>query len=179
VTWHRHAVYGSPEILWREALARNPMNRRALSNLGTYYSRMERWGDAIAAFERILSRNPDDGPALTKMASIYAQPGYAGHDDRKALEYIDRGLSLDPTNPIAYFNKAIILIRTERLPEAEESLRRTVALSPRYVPAHFMLGEVALRTGRKDEALARYREVLRLNPGDAAATARIREITGR
>lgn len=179
VTWHRHAVYGSPEILWREALARNPMNRRALSNLGTYYSRVQRWDDAIAAFEKILSHNPDDGPILTKLAYIYAQPAYAGRDDTKALEYFDRGLSLYPKNHLAYFNKAIILIRTERLAEAEESLRRAIALSPRYVPAHFMLGEVALRAGRKDEALARYREVLRLNPGDAAATARIREITGR
>lgn len=179
VTWRRHAVYGSPEVLWREALARNPLNRRAWSNLGTHFSRLERWDDAIGAFERILSVNPDDGPILTKLGYIYAQPGYAGRDDGQALEYIDRGLARAPANPLGFFNKAIILIRAERFPEAEEALRRTAALSPHYVPAQFMLGEVALRLGRPDEALARYREVLRLNPGDASATARLRELTGR
>lgn len=179
VTWHRHDVYGSPEALWRESLARNPMSRRALTNLGTYYSRVERWDEAVGAFEKILSHNPDDGPAYTKLAYIYAQPGFSRRDDRKALDYLDRGLALNPDNFLGLFNKAIILIRKERFSEAEESLRRAVALSPNYVAAHFMLGEVALRMGRTDEAVAHYRDVLRLNPGDAAAAGRLREITGR
>jgi hypothetical protein len=179
VTWHRHGVYGSPEALWRESLARNPMNRRALTNLGTYYSRVERWDDAVGVFEKILSHNPGDGPAYAKLAYIYAQPGYPKRDDRKALEYLDRGLALNPDNFLGLFNKAIVLIRMERFAEAEESLRRAVVLSPNYVAARFMLGEVALRMGRTDEAVAHFREVLRLNPGDAAATDRLREITGR
>jgi len=179
VTWHRHAIYGSPEALWRESLARNPMNRRALTNLGTYYSRVERWDDAVGAFEKILSHNPGDGSAYAKLAYIYAQPNYPKRDDRKALEYLDRGLALNPDNFLGLFNEAIILIRTERFAEAEESLRRAVALSPNYVAAHFMLGEIALRLGRTDEAVAHFREVLRLNPGDAAATDRLREIRGR
>jgi tetratricopeptide (TPR) repeat protein len=179
VTWHRHAVYGSPEALWRESLARNPMSRRALTNLGTYYSRVERWDDAVGAFEKILSRDPDDGSVYAKLAYIYAQPGYPKRDDRKALEYLDRGLALNPDNFLGFFNKAIILIGMERFAEAEGPLRRAVALSPNYVAAHFMLGEVALRAGRIDEAVAQFREVLRLNPGDAAATGRLGEITGR
>ena len=179
MTWHRHAVYGSPETLWRESLTRNPMNRRALTNLGTYYSRVERWDDAVGAFEKILNHNPGDGPAYTKLAYIYAQPGYPKRDDQKALEYLDRGLALNPDNFLGLFNQAIILIRMERFAEAEESLRRAIALSPNYVAAHFMLGEIALRMGRTDEAVAHFREVLRLNPGDAAATDRLREITGR
>ncbi len=179
VTWHRNGIYGSPEALWKEAIARNPMNRRAWSNLGTYYTQRARWDEAAAVFEKILSYNPDDGSVLAKLAYIYAEPGYAEHDDGKALEYLDRGLALNPENFIGFFNRAIILIRMERVAEAEASLRRAVALSPSYVPAHFMLGEVALGSGRTGEALAHYREVLRLNPGDAAATGRIREITGR
>ncbi|MGZ4886073.1 MAG: tetratricopeptide repeat protein [Candidatus Aminicenantales bacterium] len=88
------------------------------------------------------------------MAYIYAQPSCPKRDDRKALEYLDRGLALNPDNPLGLFNKAIILFRMERFVEAEESLRRAVALSPNYVEAHFTLGEVALRTGRTDEAVA-------------------------
>lgn len=178
-TSHRITVYGSPETLWREALARNPMNRRALTNLGTYYTRVERWDDAIAAFETILSHDPDDGSVCTKLAYIYANPAYPGRDDPKAIAYFDRGLALNPRNHLGHFNKAIVLIRMERFAEAEDLLRRAVALSPNFVPAHFMLGEMALRAGRTEEALAQYREVLRLNPGDAAATGRLREIAGR
>jgi len=179
VTWHRHDVYGSPEALWQESLARNPMSRRALANLGTYYLRVERWDAAVDTFEKILSINPEDGPAYTKLAYIYAQPGFPKRDDRKALDYLDKGLALNPGNFMGLFNKAIILIRMERFSEAEESLRRAVALSPNYVAAHFMLGEVALRMGRTDEAVAHYKDVLRLNPGDAAAAGRLREIAGR
>jgi tetratricopeptide (TPR) repeat protein len=179
VTWHRHAVYGSPEALWKESLALNPLNRRALANLGTYYSRVGRWEDAVQAFEKILAANPQDGPAWTKLAYVLAQPGYAGRDDRKAIEALERGLALNPTNFLGFFNKAIILLRTGRTGEAEDALRRAVALSPRYVPAHFMLGEVALQAGRTDEARAHFREVLRLNPGDAAATARLRDLEER
>ena len=179
VTWHRQDVYGSPEALWRESLARDPTSRRALANLGTYFSRVERWDEAVDAFEKILSYNPEDGPAYTKLAYVYLQPGFSRRDDRKALDYLDKGLALIPDNFMGLFNKAIILIRMERFPEAEEPLRRAVALSPNYVAAHFMLGEVALRMGRRDEAAAHYRDVLRLNPGDAAAVGRLREITGR
>ena len=179
LTWHRHAVYRSPEALWKESLALNPLNRRAWANLGTYYSRVGRWKEAVQAFEKILAANPQDGPAWTKLAYVLAQPGYAGRDDRKAIEALDRGLALNPTNFLGFFNKAIILLRMDRALEAEDALRRAVALSPSYVPAHFMLGEVALRTGRIDEARAHFRDVLRLNPGDAAATARLRDIGER
>jgi tetratricopeptide (TPR) repeat protein len=179
VTWQRNRLYGSTEGLWKEALDRNPMNRRALSNLGTYYSRAKRWDEAVDVFDRILKVNPSDGPIYSKLAYIYMQPGYSGHSDEKALEYMTKGLELNPTNILGLYNSAILYRRMNRTAEAEDLLRRAIRINPNFGIAYGLLGEIALGQKRQDEAVGYFREALRLDPGDQAAASRLRELTGR
>jgi tetratricopeptide (TPR) repeat protein len=179
LTWQRNRLYGSTEGLWKEALARNPMNRRALSNLGTYSSRVKRWDEAAEVFEKILKANPGDGPIYSKLAYIFMQPGYAGHSDEKALEYITKGLELNPTNIFALNNTAIFYLRMNKPTEAEDLLRRAIRLNPNFAIAHGLLGEIALSQNKREEAIGHFREALRLDPSDSAAAGRLRELTGR
>jgi Flp pilus assembly protein TadD len=179
LTLQRNRVYGSTESLWREALERNPLNRRALSNLGTSYSRVERWDEAIEVFERILEHNPDDGAIYSKLGYIFMQPGYPGHSDDKALDYLRKGLELNPTNVFGLYNAAVLNRRMNRPGPAEDLLQRAIRLNPNFAVAYGLLGEIALEQNRRDEAIGRFREALRLDPNDAAAAARLRELTGR
>jgi tetratricopeptide (TPR) repeat protein len=175
----RIRIYGSPEALWRESLTRNPLNRRALSNLGTYYSRMERWDEAVELFERMLKYNPSDGPVYWKLAYIYMHPSYPGRNDERAYEYQKKARELDPDNFLGLFNMSILCLRMDRPAEAEDLLRRTIQLNPRFARAHGLLGEITLSQNRRAEAVTHFEEALRLDPGDKTAAKRLRELTGR
>jgi tetratricopeptide (TPR) repeat protein len=179
LTRQRNRLYGSIEGLWKEALERNPMNRRALSNLGTYYSRVERWDEAVEVFEGLLKDNPGDGPIYSKLGYIFMQPGYAGHSDAKALTYMTKGLDLNPANVFALYNTALLYLRMDKPGEAEGLLRRAIQLNPNYAIAHGLLAEIALGQNRLDEAIGHFREALRLDPNDAVAARRLRELAGR
>lgn len=179
MTWQRMRVYGSPEALWRESLDRNRMNRRALVNLGTYYSRVGRWDDAVGVFERVLAYAPGDGPVYSKLAYVYMQPSYAGRSNEKALEYQKKGLELNPDNVFGFYNAAVLYLRLDRLADAEAALQQAIRVNPHFARAYGLLGEIALRQDRRDEAIAHFQEALRLDPSDQAAAKRLRELAGR
>jgi len=66
---------------------------------------------------------------LTMIASILGEYDDA-ESNRRAVEYCDRAITLEPGNPDAYASKASLLSRIPgRLPEAEQAARTSIALS--------------------------------------------------
>ena len=63
-------------------------------------------------------------------------------------------LRLRPDWADALFNHGVVLMRLQRLGEAEAAFRRLIALDPGYRTAYRMLGSVLHRAARIDEALA-------------------------
>jgi cytochrome c-type biogenesis protein CcmH/NrfG len=86
-----------------------------------------RYGEAIAAYQAVLKRDPKNVDAMTHLGLIVA---LGGHVDQ-ALETLDRALAIDPSYPPALLYKGQILFESKRDTQgAIRSWERFVAVSP-------------------------------------------------
>jgi cytochrome c-type biogenesis protein CcmH/NrfG len=69
-----------------------------------------RYGEAIAAYQAVLKRDPQNVDALTHLGLIVALGGHAD----TALETLDRALAIDPNYPPALLYRGQVLYETKR-----------------------------------------------------------------
>jgi tetratricopeptide (TPR) repeat protein len=164
VTWHRNETYRSEETLWRDTVAKRPVNERAHNNLGFIVSREPgRQGDAIDEYEEALRISPGYAQAHFNLANALVQvPG--GLD--AAISHFEASLRLNPDQPEARYNLGRALMAIPgRMVEAIDQYEAAVRIQPDYPEAHYNLG-CALGTipGRTGEAITQYEEALRQDP---------------
>ncbi len=95
---------------------------RALGNL--YYDH-SRWAEAKDWYDRALAVKGDDPDLLTDTAVTYRNLG----QPKKALELLDRALSIDPAHWQALYNKVVVLnFDLHEHQEARAALARLEAL---------------------------------------------------
>jgi len=86
-----------------------------------------RYGEAIAAYQAVLKRDPKNVDAMTHLALIVA---IGGHADT-ALETLDRALAIDANYPPALLYRGQVLYEAKKdLPGAIQSWERFVAVVP-------------------------------------------------
>jgi tetratricopeptide (TPR) repeat protein len=86
-----------------------------------------RYGEAIAAYQAVLKRDPTNVDALTHLGLIVA---IGGHADQ-ALETIDRALTIDPNYPPALLYRGQILYEAkEDAAGAIRSWEKFLAVAP-------------------------------------------------
>ena len=66
--------------------------------------------------------------------------------------------------PWPSMNLGTLYLRLERLPEAEDTLRKSIAVEPSFPVSHFRLGQVLEKQGRISEATQELLEACRLDP---------------
>jgi tetratricopeptide (TPR) repeat protein len=87
-----------------------------------------RYGEAIAAYQAVLKRDPKNVDALTHLGFIVALGGHAD----AALETLDRALALDPDYPAALLYRGQVLYELKQdYAAAATSWEKFVALVPR------------------------------------------------
>jgi tetratricopeptide (TPR) repeat protein len=72
---------------------------------------------------------------------------------KEALEECGKAIRLDPRNPVAYYWRGHIYIRTGEVDPALEAFQAAVNLNPNFREAHDNLGWLYFRQDRLDEAL--------------------------
>lgn len=72
-----------------------------------------------------------------------------------------------PASPWPPLNLGLLLVRLDRLDEAEARLREAVDADPRFAPARYHLGIVLEKEGRLEEAASELEEAARLDPSYA------------
>jgi tetratricopeptide (TPR) repeat protein len=160
----RAQVYGSVERLWRESLVERPDNPRALINLGVYYSSVEKWDEGRKTLEDLLKIWPNNGAVYSKLAYIYHQPKYAGHNDLLAWNYYQKALELTPNNIFALYNVGVYLMEQGKNREAEEYFMRAVHYSPQMTKSLVAAGQAAWADGGKDRARGYFKKALEIDP---------------
>jgi tetratricopeptide (TPR) repeat protein len=89
-----------------------------------------RYSEAIAAYQAILKRDPNNVDATTHLGLILALGGGPDHADR-ALEIFDRALAIDPTYLPALLYRGQVLYETKGdVAGAVRSWEKFVALAP-------------------------------------------------
>jgi tetratricopeptide (TPR) repeat protein len=111
-----------------------------------------------------------DVSGVSSLFSRRSRPIMSSTSSRIARQSFEASLATVPTAR-GHQNLAIVLIRQDRLADAERHFRAALALLPDYSEAQSGLGAVLARQGRYREAIAAYQEAVRLTPSLAPAHA--------
>jgi predicted AlkP superfamily phosphohydrolase/phosphomutase/Flp pilus assembly protein TadD len=136
-----------PEILKRlQSLGylqtRSPSGER---NIAAVLFEQGKYKEAAEAYGKLVKTEPDDGSLRTSLAGAL---GALGRYD-EALKEIDAAIRLQPLNPEAYHNRAVIHERKGDIPAAVADYRAAVRYRPDYTPSQQAL--MRLRAAPADE----------------------------
>ena len=131
--------------------------------------------DAIAAYQRLLSINPELPDSWFNLGWLQRQQRQFG----AALESYQRALDRGVARPEeVHLNRAAIYsdqLRQPKLTEAE--LLAALQKNPGFVPALLNLGNLREDLGERDRAAEAYRQVLDLEPDHPLALARLASLS--
>ncbi len=97
--------------------------------------------------------------------------------DKKTIEVIDKAISLAPTDPKLYYNKALILSQQNDLPKSIETMLKAIELKPNYREAKISLGDIYIKNNQPDKAVVVLNQVLQAIPNDPDALKTLQEAT--
>ncbi len=153
----RRRDYASAAEQFARALALSP---RALSaQLGLAECRLlqGRKSDAMAIYEDILTRHPEQPVALNNLANLYAE---TGRQPERALEMARRAARVFPESSATRDNLGWICYRAERWDEAVANLADAARLAPDNGVIHYHLGKALAAAKRPGEATVALRNAL-------------------
>jgi len=145
---------------WNRALALQPDNAKAHSNLGQALAARQRLDEAIPHWRRALALNPAYTEARNNLAAGLLEQGQT----REAQQHLDQLRAAGAAAPEIDVNQARALLQRNKPEAAEKLLRQALLKAPRLAQAHLELGLALLAQHRRPEALASLREAIRLNP---------------
>jgi tetratricopeptide (TPR) repeat protein len=123
----------------------------------------------LARAERLtrefLKQHPADVSAIRVLADIGIKLGQ--FDDARQL--LDRCLQLAPDFHLARHNYANVLVRQQKLEEADVEAEKLLAVEPSNPNFRILKGLVLVRMGKHEEALEIYEQVLKNYPNQARA----------
>lgn len=149
---------------WRRALALDPSNAKARTNLGIALWSGGARDAAIAEFQQAVQLNPKYAEAHNNLGVAFVQmERYA-----EAIVHFRAVLQGNPESAQVLNNLAVALMQTGKAEEAIPIFRKLLQANPRMATAHASLGDALLRRGRAAEALAHWRQALEREPDNLA-----------
>lgn len=120
---------------------------------------------ASAGYQQVLERDRLFARAWHLLGVALHQQGQTA----RAIEFIERAISLEPQWAVFYGNLGSIYVSLGRSREAEPILRRSIELAPDGSTALAALASVLCELNRCDEAVSLFQRAIALNARDAAA----------
>jgi cytochrome c-type biogenesis protein CcmH/NrfG len=93
-------------LAFESAVAADPQNLQAWTNLGHLYYDTSRFSKAIKAYNKSLELDPNNADVWTDLGTMYR----SNKQPNEAISAFDRAISLVPTHANARFNKGVVLI---------------------------------------------------------------------
>jgi len=149
---------------------------------------LEAYVKALQAIEYLNHRNKDDNLLARQMAEEaitldpeYSRPyrvlGYTHLRDirygtsrspkksvQKALELVQKAISLDDSHPCNYELLSVIYLFKRQPKRALAEAEHCIAIDPNGADGHAQLGHALYAAGRSEEAIASLKKAIRLNP---------------
>jgi tetratricopeptide (TPR) repeat protein len=127
--------------------------------LGTYLVEVGHGHDALRLLEKAAQAEPTLD-ALNALGIAYGRSGRA----KDALAAFDRGLTIDPENPMLHENIGAIHLDAGQLAAARGEFARAIRANPASAQGHAGLATVAFKSGDRDTALASWKRAVDLDP---------------
>ena len=130
--------------------------------------RHHRSGDlrqAAALYRGILNTQPKHADASHLLGVIALQ----AYEPQKALDLINKAISINPNNADYHLNKAMALKAQKQFDDAVRSFENALALKSNHVPALLNLAQALMAQGKLNAATERLRQVLKQQPQNPQA----------
>jgi Flp pilus assembly protein TadD len=151
-------------VEWRKAIALDPSNAKARTNLGIALWSAGARDAAIAAFEQAVQLKPNSAEAHNNLGVALVQMERFA----EAIAHFRSVLQGNPESAQVLNNLAVALLQNGQAEEAIPLFRKVLQANPRLAASHASLGDALLRTGRAAEALAHWRQALETEPDNLA-----------
>jgi tetratricopeptide (TPR) repeat protein len=147
---------GKSLAILREMEKKFPREKIVYKMLGNTLRGLGRTDEAIAAYNRVLELDPNDGQTLNDLAYVYADLG----DLDRALEYVERYASVLPGDANPLDTTAEMYFRMGRLDDAVAKYEQALAVKPdfgadcRIAYVHALREEYPAALARSDQYIA-------------------------
>ena len=146
----KQGKYEASVAEWKKAVALEPGEALAYSNLGTSLGRMGRELEAISQFERALELSPEYPEAHNNLGAALIRSNRIGD----AIHHFETAIQLSPKYGTAFGNLGSALIRQGRVAQAIPVLEKAVEYEPQVIDSHYNLAIARMRQGQTAEAIA-------------------------
>ncbi len=160
---------------YKQAAAARPQHWGGWYELGVFYFRHRRFGDAATAFEEVLEITPDNAMAHATLGGMLQML----KRDAEAETHLKRSIELQGSYA-AYTNLGALYYRERRWRESAEMTQKALAINAKDYSAWANLGmayEWLGESQKADEAygqeLARAEEIAKIEPNNAEVQAQI------
>ncbi|SEH16627.1 Tetratricopeptide repeat-containing protein [Sphingopyxis sp. YR583] len=144
-------------------LARSDPTLRIARYRGFVAQSLERFDEAVEAYEQVVAREPDDFESWNNLGNARSATG----DLDGSVAALEKAMALNPLAPPTRLNLAVALRSVGRAEEAETLLRKTAEEFPNDARALHELYVQYKKEGRQDEAMAALEGALARDPVNA------------
>jgi Flp pilus assembly protein TadD len=160
LTFFRSRLYADPEALWRDTVAKQPANARALNNLGTLIA--DRPGgdsaETTALFQRAVTADSTYAPGWYNLAT----DAINAHRFAEAESLLRTAVRFSPDDAPSLSRLGALLLARGDLPDAIGMLQRA-SRNGENISTEVALGAALQRVGRVDDAIAAYRRAIAID----------------
>jgi tetratricopeptide (TPR) repeat protein len=128
-------------------------------DFGYSFDMLNSTDSAMIYYHKALDANSKDSDALLNLGAIWG-----GINIDSSYAYTRRSLDINPSEPQACYNYAVILSTLNRSPEAIDYYQKALALDPSIVAAKLQLGRLYESLGDTAMALLYYKEFVDTAP---------------
>jgi Tfp pilus assembly protein PilF len=160
MTYARNADYQSAIRIWRDTVARRPLNARAHANLGNALMEGGQTDLGMGELLEALRLSPDDADSNLDLGVALGNQGRFAD----AYPRIQKALTANPYIPEAHFDLGWLDAKTGREAEAIDQYTQAIALRPDYADAHCNIADLLVKGGRFGEAVVHYEAALEVGP---------------
>lgn len=147
---------------YRDAIRADERHYNAWYGLGAIYHCQEKFDLAEYHFQKASSINPQSSVLICHLGMAQNANGKA----YAALDTLRAAFRIDPRNPQAHYQRALVYQSLERPQEALAELEKVRDAAPREAQIHFAMGRLYKRMGRTDKAMRCFLNALDLDPKD-------------
>jgi protein O-mannosyl-transferase len=166
LTARRAGVWATQLSLWSDAVEKAPGKARAHLSLGYALRRAERYGEAVAEYQRGLAVVGDDKETRHQLQRNLAAALIWQGRNAQAVTVLEEALRVRPHDSELLGNLAAASLALHDLSRAERAVRRGLEFDPDNESAWNILGATLSEMGRLEESREAFRRALALNPDD-------------